>query len=66
MQNVIQHARKVGGSLMVSIPREIAELEQIAEGDFLEINFHKVMEDWFGAAKAIPSLQKEDKLDAHG
>ena len=61
----MQHARKVGGSLMVTIPREVAEVEEIFPGEIIEVEVHKVRKDWFGALKGLSSLKKSEKLDIH-
>lgn len=65
MTTAMQYVRKVGGSLMVTIPREVAELEGISSGEIVEIEIHKVKKDWFGAFPQLHSLKKEEKLDLH-
>lgn len=63
MTETVQYARKVGGSLMVTIPKEIAELEGIHPGEMIKVNIQKIKKDWFGAAKGLTSLRKEEKMD---
>jgi antitoxin component of MazEF toxin-antitoxin module len=58
-------SRKVGGSLVVSIPRKVTEYEGIREGELLEIDVHKAKKDWFGAFKGIAPFTREDELDTH-
>jgi len=58
-------ARKVGGSLVVSIPKEVTEQEGIREGELVEIDVHKARKDWFGSLKGVGRFSKEDELDAH-
>lgn len=65
MVSTLQYARKVGGSLMVSIPKEIIVLEKIAPGEIVEIDVRKVKKNWFGALKKLKPLKKEEKLDIH-
>lgn len=63
MTETIQYPRKVGGSLMVTIPKEIADVEGIHAGEPIKIVFQKIKRDWFGAAKGLTSLRKEEKMD---
>ncbi len=64
-QEVIVRARKLGGSLIVSIPKKIAKEKGIVEGEALKIEVRKVRKDWFGAFKGLTSFTKEDELDEH-
>lgn len=64
MTETVQYARKVGGSLMVTIPKEVAELEGIHPGEMVKLNVEKIKKDWFGVCKGIGgSLRKEEKVD---
>lgn len=65
MAKAIVKSRKVGGSIVVSIPRQVAEHEGIREGELLEIEVRKAKKDWFGAFKGIGPFTKEDELDSH-
>lgn len=65
MTQTMQYARKVGGSLMVSIPKEIVEVEHISPGEIVEINITKIKKDWFGVFKGLKSLKKEEKICLH-
>lgn len=66
MTETMQYARKVGGSLMVTIPKEIAELENIHPGEMIQIEIHKIKKDWFGCLKGVGGpLQKDEKVDIH-
>jgi bifunctional DNA-binding transcriptional regulator/antitoxin component of YhaV-PrlF toxin-antitoxin module len=65
MTKALVRSRKVGGSIVVSIPKELAEHEGIREGELLEIEVRKAKKDWFGAFKGIGPFTKEDELDAH-
>ncbi len=64
MQAIVR-ARKVGGSLMVRIPPEIVQLEQLRPDDALQIEVEKARKDWFGAFKGCGSFTKEDELNTH-
>lgn len=62
---VVVRARKVGGSIMVRIPKEVVEEYGIKPGDLLEIEAKKLAGDWFGAFKDLRPFTREDELDAH-
>ena len=56
----IQKARKVGGSVMVRIPKEIVEMENIAEGEAVQIDIKKVRKDFFGISRGLKPYNKEE------
>lgn len=64
MQAIVR-ARKVGGSLMVRIPPEIIQFEQLQPDDTLCIEIGKARRDWFGAFKGCGPFTKEDELNTH-
>ncbi len=57
--------RKVGGSLVVTIPKELVESEGIREGEVIMVDVKKVKKSWFGAARGVGSFTAEDELKAH-
>jgi len=57
--------RKVGGSLVVTIPKEVVEAEGIKEGEIVQISVKKTRKSWFGAARGVGSFTAEDELKAH-
>lgn len=61
----IARTRKVGGSLMVTIPKEIVKEEGIREGEAIKIQVEKVRKDYFGILKGMRPFSKEDELDTH-
>jgi bifunctional DNA-binding transcriptional regulator/antitoxin component of YhaV-PrlF toxin-antitoxin module len=65
LAKALVRSRKVGGSIVVSIPKEVAEHEGITEGELIEIDVRKARKDWFGAFKGIGPFTKEDELDTH-
>jgi len=65
MQETIVRARKLGGSLVVTIPKQIATQEGIAEGEAVMLKIKKARKDWFGALKGVGPFTKEDELDEH-
>ncbi len=65
MTKALAKAHRVGGSIMVRIPKEVVEQEDIKEGELLEVEVHKAKKDWFGATPEIPPFTREDELDVH-
>ncbi len=63
MATIVQHTRKVGGSIMVRIPKDIAEQEHIEAGELVRIDVRRERKDWFGALKGIGPFRREDKFD---
>ncbi|HIH18076.1 MAG TPA: AbrB/MazE/SpoVT family DNA-binding domain-containing protein [Nanoarchaeota archaeon] len=58
----ITRTRKIGGSLIVAIPRELVIEEGLKEGEVVEVKVRKVKKDFFGALKGIGPMTKEDKF----
>jgi len=65
MTKALVKSRKVGGSIVVSIPKEVTEQEGIREGELVEIDVRKARKDWFGSLKGVGRFSKEDELDGH-
>jgi antitoxin component of MazEF toxin-antitoxin module len=63
MSESIVRARKLGGSLVVTIPKEVAMQEGIVEGEAVRLRVKRVNKDWFGALKGVGPFTKEDELD---
>ena len=59
MAETIQRAKKIGGSLMVRIPKDIVEIEHILPGEMIRVKIQKVRKDWFGAFKGLKPYNKE-------
>lgn len=62
---MFSRARAVGGSLMVTIPREVVEEEGILPGELLELDVGKARKSFFGAARGVGSFTKQDELNTH-
>ncbi|MCL5427627.1 MAG: hypothetical protein M1321_00375 [Candidatus Marsarchaeota archaeon] len=56
-------ARKLGGSIVVSIPKSIVEHEGIVPGESIRIIVKKARKSWFGAFKGAGHMTREDELD---
>jgi len=57
--------RKVGGSLVVTLPKELVESRKIKEGEIIEITVRKVKMDGFSALKGMSKFTAEDELSTH-
>ncbi len=57
--------RKVGGSLVVTIPKEVVESEGIREGEVVMVDVRKAKKSFFGAASGVGSFTAEDELKTH-
>ena len=65
MVRTVVKARKLGGSLMVTIPKEVVEHEDIRAGELLEIEVKKARKSAFGLFPGIGPMTREDELDTH-
>lgn len=57
--------RKVGGSLVVTLPKELVESKKIKEGEIVEVSVKKVRKDGFGVLKGLTPFTAKDELTAH-
>jgi antitoxin component of MazEF toxin-antitoxin module len=65
LSRVAVKTRKIGGSIVVRIPKEVVEKEGITEGAFVEIDVRKPKDDWFGAFPALRKFPRAEELDSH-
>ncbi len=61
----LARVRKVGGSLMVTIPKEVAEEEGIKPGETVNVEVRKVRKSFFGTARGIGPFTAEDEMKDH-
>lgn len=59
----LTRTRAIGGSLVVTIPKELVKEKSLDEGQLVEIEVEKVKKDFFGAFKGIGPFTKKDELD---
>lgn len=59
----LTRTRAIGGSLVVTIPKEIIKEESIHEGELVEIEVKKNKKDGFGILRGIGKFTKKDELD---
>ena len=53
--------RKVGGSIVATVPKKIIDLEGLMPGQTVKIEIKKIRKSGLGAMKGIGSFTKEDK-----
>jgi hypothetical protein len=54
--------RKVGGSLIVTLPKELVETEKIKEGEIVKIRVKKLRKDGYGVLKGMRPFTVENEL----
>jgi len=64
MPGCLTKTRRVGGSLMVTLPKELVETEKIQENEYVEITVKKCRRDGFGMLKGMAAFTVEDELKA--
>lgn len=60
---VLTKTRTVGGSLIVTLPRELVEKEGIRKNELVDIQIKKAKISGFGLCKGISPFRKEDEFD---
>jgi antitoxin component of MazEF toxin-antitoxin module len=65
MARALVKTRRVGGSLMVTIPKEVVEQEDIREGEIVEVDVKKAKRNGLGIYPGLGSMTRSDELDAH-
>jgi hypothetical protein len=58
-------ARKVGGSIVVTLPKELVQTMKIRGGELVEITVKKCRVNGFGALKGIGPFMVDDELKVH-
>ena len=61
----LARVRKVGGSLVVTIPREVAEEEGVKAGEIVNLEIHKTRKSFFGSARGIGPFTVDDEMKDH-
>lgn len=61
----VTKTRRVGGSLVVTIPKKLIESKKIKEGELVEISIKKVKIDGFGTFRRLKPFTAEDELNVH-
>ena len=58
----ITKTRKIGGSLVVTIPKVIVDEVGLTEDQAVKIDIKKIKKSGFGISKGLASFSKEDKF----
>ncbi len=66
MTRTLAKAKKVGGSIMVRLPKEVVEHEDIHEGEMIELDVRKARRQWFGITPKVSEFTHEDELETLG
>lgn len=59
MTETIAKTQKIGGSVMVRIPKDVVDKEHITPGDTVQIIVKKLRTDFFGIFPGIAPFDKE-------
>jgi antitoxin component of MazEF toxin-antitoxin module len=62
MAGCLTKTRKVGGSIVVTLPKELVETQKIKENEYVEITIKKCRKDGFGIFKGMALFTFEDEL----
>ncbi len=65
MAQVVAKAKRVGGSIMVTLPKQVVDLLGVVEGDAVELNVQLPRRSFLGALRGIGAFTEEDRAD-HG
>lgn len=60
---MVVRTRKLGGSLMVTIPKEIVKELNLKENELVELNVRKPKKSYLGILKDIPPFTEKDRFD---
>lgn len=63
--SAVVRTRRVGGSITVTIPKEVAQAAGIGDRELVRVEVRKVRKDLFGALPGIGRMEKGDRLDVH-
>ena len=62
MAGCLTKTRKVGGSIVVTLPKQLVQTQKIKENEFVEITVKKCRKDGFGIFKGMSPFTVEDEL----
>jgi hypothetical protein len=65
MVKYLTKTRKAGGSIVVTIPKELVGNQKIKENQYVEITVKKCRKDGFGILKGMAPFTVEDELAVH-
>jgi hypothetical protein len=65
LSECLAKTRKVGGSIVVTLPKALVDAKKIKEGEIIEISVKKLRKDGFGVLKGIGPFTTQDELTTH-
>jgi uncharacterized OB-fold protein len=65
MTRAVVRAKRIGGSIMVRLPKEVVDQEDIKEGEMVEVEVRKARKSGYGIDPGIGPMTREDELDTH-
>ena len=65
MAKCLAKTRKVGGSIVVTLPKELVKAQKIKENEFVEISVKKCRQNGFGSLRGMRPFAIEDELKAY-
>jgi len=63
MEKTVTKTKKIGGSIMVRIPKEVVEMLSLGPEEFVEIKVGRIRKSGFGMAKGIGPFKHEKASD---
>jgi Antidote-toxin recognition MazE, bacterial antitoxin len=63
MALITAKAKRVGGSIMVTLPKHVVDLLGVREGDLVQLNVDLPRKDFFGALRGIGRFTEEDRAE---
>lgn len=65
MVKALAKTRKVGGSIVVTLPKKLVQTQKIKAGEYVEITVKKCRVNGFGALEGMEPFTVDDELKAH-
>jgi len=56
--------RKIGSSIVITLPKELVETQKIKENEYVEISVRKCPKNGFGALRGMRPFTEADELKA--
>ena len=64
MTRCLTKTRKVGGSIVVTLPKKLVETQKIKENEFVEISVKKCRKNGFGALKGHATVHRRGRVES--
>ncbi len=64
METIVR-TRRIGGSLVATLPRSLVEALNIHKNELLKLDVKQLKRDYFGSLKGAGKFTKEDELNTH-